>query len=558
MPSTKPFLCRLLLLLLIPTVSIAPVHASKSGRAREMTRLKQACQEATQRSEHLRALVLSERMLDMAMTEGDGYYKGYALYYQGLSNVVSGKPEDGKAQLDSALAYATALNNDTLLMQIHNGYGIYQADTRINPALAQLHFFKSLEYAVKIGDGFRQALVECNLAEIACIRKDPDGIKYARSCYQWGCANDNPQMIFSGAYQSASLYRITGDNDRAMENVVIANDVLKKYGHQDEESALYRLRGAILFDMGRYDEAEQWLDKALTAADRAQASTLPEIYLCYARIYARRGNIFRSDAMIQRGLHACDSLSTKSSLAELYELKSQNRETAGDYRAALEAYKLYKIRCDSIYDAQERQSVNELRVQYDIDKREREAGLSRLMLTNERNRNAMLVVSLCSALVILLILTWHYQKLRRLYKKIVIRQREEMERHEMECSKSSPKPREEKTDEIYAKLCRLMEEDKIYTDSHLTRDRVAEMLGTNRTYLTPIIKTYTGKSYPQFVNGYRIRHALRVLSDAGTTDYPLKALSTDLGFSSLSTFYKIFQNEVGMTPSMYKSIAKDI
>ncbi|MCM1318542.1 MAG: helix-turn-helix domain-containing protein [Bacteroides sp.] len=543
----------LLILIVAPAAYTVPVHAAPPGHKEEMARLKQVCQEATQRSEHLRALILSERMLDMAKTENDNYYMGYALYYQGLSNVVSGKPEDGKAQLDSALAYATALDNDTLLMQIHNGYGIYQADTRINPALAQRHFFKSLEYAVKIGDGFRQALVECNLAEIACIRKDPEGLKYARSCYQWGLANDNPQMIFSGAYQCANLYRITGDNDRAMENVEIANDVLKKYGHQDEESALYRLRGSILFDMGRYDEAELWLDKALTAADRAQASNLPEIYLCYAKIYARSGNISRSDAMIQKGLRACDSLSTKSSLAELYELKSQNRERAGDYRMALEAYKLYKIRCDSIYDAQERQSVNELRVQYDIDKREREADLSRLMLANERNRNAVLVVSLCSVLLILIILTWHYQKLRRLYKKIVIRQREEME-----CEKAASMPREERTDEIYANLCRLMEEEKIYTDSHLTRDRVAEMLGTNRTYLTQIIKTYTGKSYPQFVNGYRIRHALRVLSDAETADYPLKALSTDLGFSSLSTFYKTFQNEVGMTPSMYKNIAKDI
>ena len=95
----------------------------------------------------------------------------------------------------------------------------------------------------------------------------------------------------------------------------------------------------------------------------------------------------------------------------------------------------------------------------------------------------------------------------------------------MECEKAASMPREERTDEIYANLCRLMEEEKIYTDSHLTRDRVAEMLGTNRTYLTQIIKTYTGKSYPQFVNGYRIRHALRVLSDAESADYPLKALS---------------------------------
>ena len=112
----------LLILIVAPAACTVPVHAAPPGHKEEMARLKQACQEATQRSEHLRALILSERMLDMAKAENDNYYMGYALYYQGLSNVVSGKPEDGKAQLDSALAYATALDNDTLLMQIHNGY----------------------------------------------------------------------------------------------------------------------------------------------------------------------------------------------------------------------------------------------------------------------------------------------------------------------------------------------------------------------------------------------------------------------------------------------------
>jgi len=545
--------CRPLLLILVSLTCLVSGFAADDERGVEMMRLKQACQDATQRAEHRRALILAERLLDMAEIEDNDYYKAYALYYQGISNVVTGKPEDGKAQFDSALVYADKFENDTLLMQIHNGYGIYEADTRINPALAQRHFFKSLEYAVKIGDGFRQALVECNLAEIAYIRQDSAGIKYARSCYEWGCANDNPQMMFSGAYQCANLYRMTGDNERAMQNVIIADEVLQKYGHQDGESALCRLRGAISFDMGRLDEAELWLDKALAATDRAQASTLPEIYLCYARICAQRGDILRSDAMIHKGLRACDSLSTKSSLAELYDLKSRNRESAGDFRGALEAYKLYKSQCDSIYDVQERQSINELRVQYDTDKREREAALSRLMLANERNRSAVLVVSLCSVLAILIILMWYYQKLRRLYKKIVIQHREEMG-----CSKPTVALPGEKADVIYDNLCRLMEEEKIYTDCNLTRDKVAEMLGTNRTYLTQIIKERTGKSYPQFVNGYRIRHAVRVLSDAGSVDYPLKALCADSGFSSLTTFYKTFQNEVGMTPSMYKNISKGI
>lgn len=35
-------------------------------------------------------------------------------------------------------------------------------------------------------------------------------------------------------------------------------------------------------------------------------------------------------------------------------------------------------------------------------------------------------------------------------------------------------------------------------------------------------------------------------------DYPLKQLWSDLGFSSSSTFYKLFQQSVGITPSVYR------
>lgn len=543
--------------LVLSSLLVCPFAGGK-GKDKEQPkvqeyRLKQACQQATQRSEHRRALVLADCLLDMALIEDDDYFKAYAFYYQGISNVITGNPVEGKQQLDSAAVLADRIDNDTLRLQIHNGYGIYEAGNHSNPALAQWHFFKALEYAVRIGDGFRQSMMESNLAEIAHIRRDSTGIKYAVSCYEWGCDNDNPQMMFAGAYQCASLYHMVGNNDRALEYAGIADKVLQEYGHQDEESSLCQLRGAIALDMGKLDEAVKWLDKAVETTDRAQAATLPEIYLCYALVYARRGEIVRSDAMIEKGLRVCDSLSISSALAQLYELRAQNMERSGNFRGALAAYKQYKQQCDSIYTIQELQSINGLRVQYDIDKRERDANFSRLMLDNERKRNAILVISLCSVIIILIILLMYFQKLRRVYKKIVIQHREEVARNRKPVVMPS-----EKADAMYERLCRMMEEDQIYTDCDLTRDKVAELLGTNRTYLTQIINEKSGKSYPQFVNDYRIRHAVRVLSDAGAADYPLKALCADVGFSSLSSFYKSFQNAVGMTPSMYKNVSKGI
>lgn len=110
----------------------------------------------------------------------------------------------------------------------------------------------------------------------------------------------------------------------------------------------------------------------------------------------------------------------------------------------------------------------------------------------------------------------------------------------------------EKIDTLYTKLCSLMDNERLYAEAQLTREKVAERLGTNRTYLTTVIKEKTGMSFLQFINTYRINDAIRILSDKEKMNYPLKQIWYDLGFSSASTFFKLFQQTVGITPSAYR------
>ena len=50
------------------------------------------------------------------------------------------------------------------------------------------------------------------------------------------------------------------------------------------------------------------------------------------------------------------------------------------------------------------------------------------------------------------------------------------------------------------------------------------MLGTNRTYLSQIINEQTKQTFTQFVNGFRTKEAVRLLSDPDNQT-PLKAIS---------------------------------
>ena len=110
----------------------------------------------------------------------------------------------------------------------------------------------------------------------------------------------------------------------------------------------------------------------------------------------------------------------------------------------------------------------------------------------------------------------------------------------------------EKSKKIYNRLCELIENERLYTDPNFTREELVERLHTNRTYLSQIIKIHTGKNYSQLINSYRIKEAIKILSDPGKKDYSLKKLSEELGFVSSNTFSKVFQQTVGMSPSNFR------
>ena len=79
-----------------------------------------------------------------------------------------------------------------------------------------------------------------------------------------------------------------------------------------------------------------------------------------------------------------------------------------------------------------------------------------------------------------------------------------------------------------------------------------------------LIKDYMAQSFDnetevwQFVNTYRINEAIEVLSDASQIERPLKQLWSELGFTSPSTFYKLFQQSVGITPLAFRKLIPGI
>lgn len=110
-----------------------------------------------------------------------------------------------------------------------------------------------------------------------------------------------------------------------------------------------------------------------------------------------------------------------------------------------------------------------------------------------------------------------------------------------------------KTENIhYQKMLKLFETDKLYRDSQLNRDIVAEKLGISVGYLSQVISENSKKNFSDYLNYYRVEEVKRMILDKEFNKYSMLAIGLEAGFNSKSTFYTGFKKETGITPNTYK------
>jgi AraC-like DNA-binding protein len=167
------------------------------------------------------------------------------------------------------------------------------------------------------------------------------------------------------------------------------------------------------------------------------------------------------------------------------------------------------------------------------------------------------VVLICLLIAYLLWRSHQYNKVlleknRRLLAEIEQREREEQQA--IVQLKAEPQEKLTANQQLFCRICDLMEApDHIYTDTDLDRSRLAQLLGTNEHYVTDAISTCTdGKSVNAFLNEYRLRYAARLLA----TTKDSVALIAELSGFSRSSFFRVFSDAYGMSPSDYRRAAR--
>ena len=311
---------------------------------------------------------------------------------------------------------------------------------------------------------------------------------------------------------------------------------LQETGHAAEAAAIYagvpRSRlfepkaygeaADYLMAAGRYDEAAYWyeqLDSTYVATDGARM--------------------------------------TFDNIAERLSPRYSAYRKAGRNADALMIADSVNAAIDSALVWQKKDGAAELAVVYQTHEKE-------LALEESEFHATVYKILAMAALFVILLVGYMWRRTAR-YNRILraknrrllaeIEQHEQEERKNIEQLKAEPVEVLTTNQQLFRRLCTLMEEQQPYTDENLNRDTLAQMLGTNGKYIDQAItECSNGDSTHDFINRYRLHRIATLLK---TTDDSIAIIGEMCGIVSRSTLSRIFRDYYGMTPSEYRNISRE-
>ena len=130
-------------------------------------------------------------------------------------------------------------------------------------------------------------------------------------------------------------------------------------------------------------------------------------------------------------------------------------------------------------------------------------------------------------------------------------------------SKKSPHSEPEKSslnplfvEECITKLKYLMEIERVYRDENISFRSLAKKLSIPYYQLSQILNEEIGQNFSDYINDYRIKEAKKILSSPKGAERKNTSVSLDVGFNSMTAYYRAFKKFTGMTPHQYRKKVK--
>ncbi len=461
--------------------------------------------------------------------------------------------------------------NFTPIYMVYNGLALYYINYQLDYKTGVKYLIEGIQIAKEYSHKNDYAVMGSNLINTYYLRNDPAGLEYAMDIYEHSQKVDNRFVEYVGVYGLSMMYYVDGKYQEALkyiEKIINDRELSESTYYGNNKKVIFATYGKILNKSARYTEASEAFLKSMEMINSYDMSTQAYVYISYAEFLLERNRFNSAIELLKKAEMNIVKGEENIFTYQIYELLSNAYVEVGDSVASLEYYRKFHEEYSRIFDVKNERIINELTLKYQSSIHDAEIQEYNILMMKRRRQILILVFVSVMVLSFAFLVSILYRSKNKLFIKIAkqykvaIKMEEELkqiiDQQQSLIEANIPKQKyvnssldENKDRELFHALESLMKKDKVFKEHSLTRDRVAELLNTNRTYLTQVINENTSKTFNQYINFFRVEESLRLLS-SGNTDYPMKAVCYDSGFSSRTTFNNTFHDQVGMTPTKYR------
>lgn len=156
-------------------------------------------------------------------------------------------------------------------------------------------------------------------------------------------------------------------------------------------------------------------------------------------------------------------------------------------------------------------------------------------------------------LVIVYLTSYYSLRQKEIYPLDAVERKELLE---IEAEDSTPEEKKKllsdsELETLKQKLATLMETEKPYLDGELNLIKLAGLAGISAHQLSYLVNQGFEENFFQFVNGYRVRHAQKLLVEKESR-FSLLGIAYESGFNSKTSFNTIFKKMTQQTPSEFR------
>lgn len=497
-----------------------------------------------------------------AQRTGDSLLMAHSLYYLGVYDMNPHTAKNRHDRLRHCESMLQSYRNDTLLLKVYNAMGIYEAKYYRHYAKSAYYVTKSLELARKLKLEDMAMVAEQNLSAVMVFLDDTLGLKYDLDIFNYAKEHNDTSLLLASAVHCGLYY------SRRHFDAAKASYYASFLKATSKASRYAEILGNVAARQKNYQRAEAFYRQAVSSADEEKNYTA---WLYYSTMLYECGRYSESLAAAKEAEKLYKSLGYGGGNPSISSLYADNLHKLSRESEAFAWLKEHIRQQDSVRLSLHRETIDRYRIQYDTGKKEQELLMEKMRVSHMW---VVMLIVVVSSVFIVSVLVVYYNYRKRMLLSIVRQNKnmitlEDMKNVSATASLSAASPAvaqpsdnvkatlsDETADSIYQKIYHELVDNGEFMNPQLSRESLCSKCGCNHTYLTLAIKKKLGMSYTQYVSSLRIHESLKLLSD-NDCQLTIKEIAQRVGFSSDKTFFAAFKKQIGMSPAVYRNIAKN-